>query len=101
MSLELKTVNIKGNEYVTVNERIKAFRELYKDGRIITNLISNENGVCVFRCEVYRYDTDKEPSATGYAYEKESSSFINKTSYIENRRNECSRQSIRNVGNWD
>lgn len=82
--MKLNTVNIKGTEYVTVNERIKAFWKMYAGGRIIITLLSNENGVCLFKAEVYAFETDTTPRATGYAQEKESSSFINKTSYIEN-----------------
>ena len=81
----MKTVNIKGKEYVPVNERIKAFRKLLPEGFIKTEMLSNEDGVCVFRAEVGRY-LDDAPLilATGYAYERETSSYINKTSYIEN-----------------
>ena len=84
MSITLNTVNIKGTEYVTVNERIKAFWKLFPNGRIVTSLLKDENGVCTFKTEIYTFETDREPRATGYAQEKENSSFINKTSYIEN-----------------
>lgn len=75
------TTNIKGKDYAEVNQRIKAFRMVYPMGTIQTKLTSNENGVCVFRA--YIYDGDRL-LATGTAYEKENSTFINKTSYIEN-----------------
>lgn len=80
----MKTVNIKGKEYVEVNERVKYFRtsEDYKDWAIETELLSNENGVCVFKAIVK--DENGTIKATGHAYEKEDSTFINKTSYIEN-----------------
>jgi len=78
---KLKTVIIKNRPYVEVNERIKYFREHYKNGQIITDLVSLENGVCVIRAVVY---VDALIVATGHAYEKEGSTFINKTSYIEN-----------------
>ena len=46
---------------------------------------SNDNGVCVFKASVGYYENgDPRTLGTGTAYEKESSSFINKTSYIEN-----------------
>jgi hypothetical protein len=45
-------------------------------------MLSNENGVCVFRATVC--DENMQILGTGTAYEKETSSFINKTSYIEN-----------------
>ena len=79
---KMKTVNIKGKEYVEVNERVKYFREVYPGWSIETELLSNDDGVCVFKATV-KNDAGVI-MATGHAYEKESSSFINKTSYIEN-----------------
>lgn len=81
---KLKTTDIKGKDYVEVNERIKAFWQLCPDGRINTELISNENGMCVIKAEVYENRDNLHPRATGMAYEKEGSTFINRTSYLEN-----------------
>lgn len=78
---QIKTTDIKGKEYAEVNQRIKAFRMIYPEGFIRTTLKSNENGVCVMKAEV---GIEERILATGTAYEKEDSSFINKTSYIEN-----------------
>ena len=78
----IKTTDIKGKEYAEVNQRIKAFRMVYPQGTIETEMVSNENGVAVFKASVY--DESGYLIATGTAYEKEDSSFINKTSYIEN-----------------
>ena len=82
----IATTNIKGKEYAEVNQRIKAFRMLYPEGTIHTELISNADGVCVFKASVYANGdaTINSLLGTGHAYERESSSFINKTSYIEN-----------------
>lgn len=82
----IKTTDIKGKEYAEVNQRIKAFRQVYPTGSIQTMMVSNENGVCVFQA-VVGYNNENgvyQILGTGTAYEKESSSFINKTSYIEN-----------------
>lgn len=79
---EIKTTPIKGKNYAEVPQRIKAFRSLCPHGAIITEMLSDENGICVFRATVY--DEDKNIIGTGHAYENEMSSFINKTSYIEN-----------------
>lgn len=79
---QLKTTDVKGKEYVEVNKRVMAFRELEPDGSIYTEIESCENGVVIIKATVR--DSDGCLLATGYAYEKESSSFINKTSYIEN-----------------
>ena len=78
----IKTTNVKGKEYAEVNQRIKAFRSICPNGCIETCLVSNSNGVCVFSAVVR--DENGRVLGTGHAYEKEDSSFINKTSYIEN-----------------
>ena len=82
----IKTTPVQGKEYAEVNQRIKAFRQVYPTGWINTVLLSNENGVCVFGASVgfYAEDGTCRTLGTGTAYEKENSSFINKTSYIEN-----------------
>lgn len=72
----------KGREYAEVNQRIKAFRMLMPNGAIETELISLVDGIAIFKATVK--DEDGKVLGTGTAYEKEGSSFINKTSYIEN-----------------
>lgn len=81
-----KTGETTKNEYAEVNQRIKAFRMVYPDGFILSDLLSNVNGVCIFLAQVgyYAEDGTKRILSTGTAYEKEGSTFINKTSYIEN-----------------
>lgn len=82
----IRTTNIKGKEYAEVNQRIKAFRMVYPEGFIETQMLSNEGGVCVFKATCGYMDEDHEAIilGTGHAYEKEGSNFINSTSYIEN-----------------
>ena len=72
------------SNYVEVNVRVERFYEKFPNGRITTQLLSWENSVVVMKAEVYRDLNDAVPSATGHAYEKEGSSFINKTSALEN-----------------
>ncbi|OQX74046.1 MAG: hypothetical protein B6D61_11940 [Bacteroidetes bacterium 4484_249] len=85
--MNLATINIKGKEYVTVNERVRAFRELHPDWSIVTDILSNDNGVCIMQATIK--DADGNIISTGHAYEKENSSFINSTSYIENAETSC------------
>ena len=82
----LKFSDIKGKNYAEVPQRVKAFRMLYPQGFIITDMISNDGGVCVFKATAGYYGENGEAYTlgTGTAYEKENSSYINKTSYIEN-----------------
>jgi hypothetical protein len=78
----IKTTNVQGKDYAEVNQRIKAFRSICPGGSIMTEMLSCENGVCIFKATVC--DEEMRVLGTGTAYEKEGSSFINKTSYIEN-----------------
>lgn len=86
----IKTTDIKGKNYAEVNQRIKAFRMLFPDGFIKTDVFYLQDGVCVMQAQVGYYEPTEEPYpkviilGEGTAYEKEDSSFINKTSYIEN-----------------
>lgn len=79
---QIKTLPIKGKEYAQVPERIKAFRSMCPGGTITTEILSLENGVVTMKATIYAENGDI--LATGHAQEKESSSFINKTSFIEN-----------------
>ena len=77
----MKSVDIKGKQYVMVNERIKEFRKLHPNGQILNQVMANADGQVMFQCKIM---VDGVLVATAHAYEKEGSSFINKTSYIEN-----------------
>ena len=78
----IKTTNIKGKEYAEVNQRIKAFRMVHPNGTITTDIVNIENGIVLMKASIT--DDEGRLIGTGYAYEKEKSSFINQTSYIEN-----------------
>lgn len=81
----IRTTNIQNREYAEVNQRIKAFRMCYPEGSITTKILSIENGVVIFVATVsYEDENGTHVLGTGTAYEKEGSTFINKTSYIEN-----------------
>lgn len=92
----LLSMGIKGKDYIPVNERIKAFRFIYPKGLIKTEIIGLENGICTMKAEVY--DDEGKLLATGHAQEKETSSFINKTSYIENCETSCVGRALGNMG---
>lgn len=77
----IATTDIKGKDYAEVNQRIKAFRMVYPEGTINTEIISLENGVCTMKATAMN---EGKILGTGFAQEKEGSTFINKTSYIEN-----------------
>lgn len=76
------TVDIKGKDYIQVNQRVKAFRMVYPLGSITTEIVSLENGVVMMRATCT--NEHGQILATGTAQESQNSSFINKTSFIEN-----------------
>ena len=77
----IKPTDIKGKQYAEVSQRVKAFRMLYPEGTIETEIVSIDNGICIMRAKVMIHGCIM---GTGTAYEKENSTFINRTSYIEN-----------------
>ena len=83
----VKSMEIKGKNYVAVAARISAFRELCPMGSIETNIVSltqDSSGVNVVTMRSQVSDENGKILGTGFAQEKENSSFINKTSFIEN-----------------
>ena len=78
----IEAIDVKGKDYAPVNERIKAFRAVCPNGSVTTEIVYMDGGVVTMKATI----TDEEGRviSTGLAQEKESSSFINKTSYVEN-----------------
>jgi hypothetical protein len=81
---QFKTTNIKGKQYVEVNERVKAFKSLseFKDMSLETEILHLTDDSCVIRAVVR--NQEGRILATGMAQEDKSSSRINQTSYVEN-----------------
>lgn len=86
----IKTTNIKGKDYAEVNQRIKAFRMLYPDGYIRTEIIESDFdvGLVMMQAVVGYYDengTDRIlGTGTSFEWKNDPKSMVNKTSYIEN-----------------
>lgn len=97
---KLKTVNIKGKEYVEVNERLKAFRTLpeYKGYSLESDIYDYDKEKGIITIKAIIRDSDGVIKATGYAQEKESSSFINKTSFVENCETSAWGRALGNLG---
>mgnify|MGYP003131438022 FL=1 len=93
---KLKTVNIKGKEYVEVNERLKHFRENYKNWCLTSDVVELTDDRCVIKATIF--DDNGNIRATGHAYEKEGSSFINKTSFVENCETSAWGRALGNLG---
>ncbi|MCP3698093.1 MAG: hypothetical protein GY920_05990 [Aliivibrio sp.] len=79
---QLKTVNIKGKQYVEVNERLRYFRENYPNYSLTSEVLDKtENSILILASVI---NEDGKILATGMAEEEKGSTFINKTSYVEN-----------------
>lgn len=96
MSKVLKTMNIKGKPYVLVNERIKAFREEYPAWSLESEVVELTNERCVIRAVIK--DENGVVKATGIAYEEAGSTYINKTSYVENCETSAWGRALGNLG---
>lgn len=60
----MKTINIKGKEYVMVVERVKEFHKLFPNGIIKTFIHSNDDKRVIVKAEI---ETEKGKVFTGYS----------------------------------
>jgi len=77
----MKKINIKGTDYVPVSERIKEFRSKYPEFQLVSEIVSLTETEVIFKASVIK---DGVAVAVGHAMEVKGSTFINKTSHIEN-----------------
>jgi hypothetical protein len=77
----MKKINIKGTDYVPVSERIKEFRSKYPELQLVSEIVSLTETEVIFKASVIK---DGVAVAVGHAMEVKGSTFINKTSHIEN-----------------
>lgn len=77
-----KTGKVTTKEYATVPERVKAFRQICPGGSIATEIVTLTDNMVVMKSTVA--DEDGKVLSTGMAFERPDSSYINKTSFIEN-----------------
>lgn len=61
----MKTINIKGKEYVPVVERVKEFHKLFPNGRILTEIVSNDGKMVVIKANIWT--TKEDFRFTGYS----------------------------------
>lgn len=83
---KLPTVDIKGQEYVLVKDRILEFNKRFPNGSITTELLSDvANQSITFKATVRTGEGGaNEGTFTGHAQERIGDGFINKTSALEN-----------------
>jgi hypothetical protein len=92
----MKAIQIKGHNYIMVNERVKEFREKYANWSLISEIVAVDENSCIIKASVI--DENGVVKATGYAQEDRASSMINKTSYIENCETSAWGRALANLG---
>jgi hypothetical protein len=93
---ELKSINIKGKQYVEVNERLRYFRENFKDWSLESEVVEKTNTSITIKAIIK--DAEGRTRATGLAEEVKGSTFINKTSYVENCETSAWGRALGNLG---
>ena len=80
----MKAINIKGKEYITVNERLKHFRtsDDFKGWSITESIESLTEKEGIFKVVIK--NSNGVEMASAHAQEYRDSSYINKTSFVEN-----------------
>ena len=95
---QFKTTNIKGKEYVQVNDRILFFRNepRFEGWGLESEVLHLDNESCVIRASIR--DVSGKIGAQGLAQEDRSSSYINKTSFVENAETSAWGRALANLG---
>jgi hypothetical protein len=98
---KLKTVNIKGKEYVEVQTRVNHFRLTFPNHSIITEVVEKTDDSILIKATIK--DDRGITLSTGHAEEIKGSTFINKTSYVENCETSAVGRALGflNIGNTD
>jgi hypothetical protein len=82
---EIRTIDLKGKDYAMVPERVTAFRKLYPDGFITTEILENDGTTVLMQARVGYYDNGCPITlGTGFAQEVRGKGMVNGTSHIEN-----------------
>lgn len=92
----MKGINIKGKNYIMVNERIKYFREKYQNWSLTSEIVELNENSCVIKATIC--DENGVIKATGFAQEDRTSSMINKTSFVENCETSAWGRALGNLG---
>lgn len=81
----IKMLNLKGKDYAMVPERVTAFRKVFPDGFISTEILSHDGQIVTMKAKAGYYLEGREIIlGTGFAQEEKGKGLVNGTSYIEN-----------------
>ena len=94
--MKLKTINIKGKEYVEVNERLIYFRKNFPNFSLTSEVLEKTEKSILILATIS--NDEGKVIATGMAEEEKGSTFINKTSYVENCETSAWGRALANFG---
>lgn len=92
----MKTINIKGKNYIMVNERLKAFRENFKGYSLLTEIVEMTDNACTMKASIL--NDKREIVATGFAREVVGKTPINKFAFVENAETSAWGRALGNFG---
>ena len=97
---EIEGIDLKGKNYAMVAERVTAFRKIYPEGFIKTDIVFNDGTTVIMKATVgyYREDGSECVLATDYAQEVRGKGLVNGTSHIENCSTGCTGRAIGKLG---
>ena len=82
---EISMIDLKGKNYAMVPERVTAFRKLFPEGFISTEIISHDGQTFLMQAKAGYYENGCPIIlGTGFAQEVKGRGMVNGTSYIEN-----------------
>lgn len=98
MTAKLKTIDVKGKAYITVNERLKYFREAYPDHSLETVIVQVDDATALLQALIK--NAEGRVLATGTAYERANTpgSMVNRTSHVENAETSAWGRALGNFG---
>lgn len=98
---EIKMLPLGKKDYAMVSERVTAFRKLFPEGFIKTEIILNDGKNVLMQARVGYYLDDhltEHILATGYAQETQGRGLVNGTSWIENCETGAVGRALGNIG---
>ena len=82
---EINMIDLKGKNYAMVTERVNAFRKIYPDGFITSEIISHDGTNILMKATAGHYENGQPVIlSTGFAQETKGRGLVNGTSYVEN-----------------
>lgn len=85
VNAEITMIDLKGKNYAMVPERVTAFRKLFPEGFISTEIISHDGTNILMQAKVGYYENGCPIIlGTGFAQEVRGRGMVNGTSYVEN-----------------